>query len=70
MIRIIEKGEWKPTVFRFKCERCGTVWECDDGDNIPVLFDNYGRISYPCPVCKSNITVHVSSANSMGMGKK
>ena len=64
MIRIIEKGELKPTVFRFKCKRCGPVWECEDGDDTPVLCDNHDRISYPCPVCKSNITMHVSRQNS------
>ena len=66
MIRIIEKGEWKPPVFRFKCKRCGTVWEYDGGDDMPLLLDDYGRCSYPCPVCKSNITVNVSRTNGIG----
>lgn len=56
-MKIIKDGKIPSTVKRFKCTRCGCVFEADKGEYKSEIYFE-GKIFYcKCPCCKED-TIH------------
>lgn len=50
-MKIIKKGEYKPIVFYFKCDICGTIFEAAK-DETKIMFDRNEYVYMcKCPIC-------------------
>lgn len=54
-MNILHRGNWEPPKYKFECDRCGTVWECE-GNEIQTEFVNREKyVLCRCPVCNKRI---------------
>ena len=49
MVKVIERKERKLPRYRFSCDYCGSVLECDENDLESPM--SLGRATVICPVC-------------------
>lgn len=55
-MNILFRGDYRPEMYRFKCDECGTIWECGQYE-VKHFFDrNEPFISCRCPVCNKLTT--------------
>lgn len=55
MVKIIERKERKIPHFRFSCNFCESILECDENDfDFPMSL---GRATVLCPVCHQRTSV-------------
>ena len=55
-MKILYRGNYHPTSYRFKCDKCGTIWECEEHEVKRILDRNEMYISYVCPICGERVT--------------
>ena len=55
-MKILYRGDYKLPKYKFKCDRCGSVWECDENEVQRVVDRNDMYISCVCPVCGERVT--------------
>lgn len=50
-MNILFRGDYRPTMHRFKCDKCRTIWECEENEVQRVVDHNDLYISCVCPIC-------------------
>lgn len=67
-MKILYRDNWKPTECKFKCGRCGSIWECDEREVQIVsepnaMFLNVVYIVCVCPVCGKDVVYYPECEN-------
>lgn len=62
-MNILYRGDYRPTVYRFKCDKCGTVWECEEQEAQKNFDRNELYLSCYCPVCGKRAIKFVCNCN-------
>ena len=55
-MKILYRGNWTPPEYKFKCDRCGSVWECGGNEVKRVVDRNDMYVSCICPICGARAT--------------
>ena len=54
-MRIIKEGVKPDSNVRFKCDKCGTIFEADDTEYSIVPFCTYHQYQCSCPICSTTV---------------
>ena len=54
-MKILYRGNWTLPEYKFECDRCGSVWECEEHEVQRVVDHNDMYISCVCPICKKKV---------------
>ena len=54
-MNILYRGIWQPPKYKFECDRCGSVWECDENEVQRVADRNDVYVFCLCPVCGKKV---------------
>lgn len=56
-MKILKQGNYKPTEYLFKCERCGCVFtEEENNSYMNAFYKNTLSVSCYCPCCECSCT--------------
>lgn len=71
-MKILYRGNWKPTKYKFTCDRCGSIWECDEREVLIIpetnaMLINVEHIICACPVCGKDV-VYIMGGEKRCMG--
>lgn len=50
-MKILYRANYRPIGYRFECDRCQTVWECEEQEVQKIFKRNELYVSCNCPVC-------------------
>lgn len=50
-MNILYRGNWKPPKYKFECDRCGSVWECEEHEMQKIIDRGILCKSCICPIC-------------------
>ena len=54
-MNILFRVDYRPPMHRFKCDKCRTIWECEEHE-VEIVFDrNEMYLSCVCPVCGKRV---------------
>ena len=54
-MNIIHRGNWEPQKYQLTCNRCGSIWECDELEVYTASECGETYIICNCPVCGKDV---------------